>query len=203
MKHVAFMLVAIFIAAHSGQASAQEFPLFDAFKSFCVNTGGHMDSVKSAVEKAAGTQIKPPTSSGGPYPRTDASWSVTVAGHKMTIAASTSHGPYGPGRTADHEECKIDSFAKEDESIAWIQAWVGNVSSQGNSSLMIYNFQEQGGILQPLPSDSEPVQAAGHAWMLIIRRVTDEHVSVHLVHQLNLICANPCPSVPPIPVRAR
>ena len=194
MKSPGFILIAILIATFDGPASADELPLFSAFQSFCVNTGGGADAVKPAVEMAGGKLLKPPASSGGPYPQTVTSWSITIADHKMIVSAGTARSPYGPGRVADSNHCTIVSYAKEDGSIAKIREWVGvPPSPYSTSDLVYYDFQEQGGARRPLPEDKSAfaaIMAAGQSWTLTIIGRMGGPVSVQLMH---LLGAKPAP----------
>lgn len=192
MKSLGFILIVILCATFDGPASADELSLFSAFQSFCVNTGGGADAVKPAVEMAGGKLLKPPTSSGSPYPQTVMSWSI--ADHKMIVSAGTSHQPYGPDRVSDSNHCTVDSFADEDGSIAKIQEWIGLPASPYSTPDQIYyDYQEQGGVRRPLPEDKSAtaaIMAAGQSWTLTMRRPTGGPTSVQLMH---LLAVKPAP----------
>lgn len=198
MRKIGFILVAILSATFGGPTSAEELPLFAAFQSFCVNTDGGADAVKPAVEMAGGKLLKPPASSGGPYPQTVTSWSITIANHKMIVSAGTSRSPYGPGRVADSNHCIIVSYAKEDGSIAKIQEWVGvPPSPYSDPDLVFYNYQEQAGVRRPLPEDKSAmvaIMATGQSWALTIRGPIGGPTSVQLMH---LLGAKAAPSTNP------
>jgi hypothetical protein len=190
MRNVGIILIAVFTVTFDVHARAADVPLFAAFKSFCVNTGGGPDAVKPAVEMAGGKQFKPPTSSGATYSMTVASWLVTIDGHKMLVSAGTSHQRHASGRVSDSNSCTINSDANEDGSIAEIQRWVGvppNSISTADSTY--YDYQEQGSARLPLPTDKEAVKsimAAGHAWTLVVIRPDANSASIHLTHLLGV-----------------
>ncbi len=61
-RYLGFILIVTLGApVADAQAQAVQPPLFAAFKSFCVNTGGGPDAVKPAVEMAGGKLFKPLT----------------------------------------------------------------------------------------------------------------------------------------------
>jgi len=175
--------------AADSHAQAVQPPLFAAFKSFCVNTGAGPDAVKPAVEMAGGKPFKEGATS-IPYPMTTASWLITIDGHKMTVAAVSSRAPYGPGKTAGTAQCDITSDANEDSSIAAIQNWVGvspyRSSIDGPNALTFYDYQEQGSVRLPLPTDKATVKSiieAGHSWNLVVIK-SQGMASISLTHML-------------------
>jgi hypothetical protein len=205
VKALESMLVVILIVALDGQASAQEFPLFTAFKSFCVNTGGAPDAIRPAVEMAGGKPFKS-ASSDSPHPMTTQSWSITIDGHKMMVSAGTSRRPYSQGRIFEAYDCTINSFADEESSIAKIQEWAGvSPDSSSSAESIYYDYQEQKDVRSPMPADKaarESIMAAGHAWTLVVRRPARDFASVQLMHSA-LANAKPGPGLPPPPTEEK
>jgi hypothetical protein len=175
--------------AADAHAQAVQPPLFAAFKSFCVNTGAGPDAVKPAVEMAGGKPFGEGATS-FPYPMTTASWLITIDGHKMTVGTVSSRAPYGHGKIAGMNQCNITSDANEDSSIAAIQKWVGvspyNSSIGGPDALTFYDYQEQGSVRLPLPTDKAAMKStleAGHSWNLVVTK-SQGMASISLTHML-------------------
>jgi hypothetical protein len=170
-------------------AQAVQPPLFAAFKSFCVNTGAGPDAAKPAVEMAGGKPFKEGATS-TPYPMTMKSWLITIDGHQMIVSAVSSRAPYGHGRTAGTNQCDITSDTNEDSSIAAIQKWVGvspyRSSIDGPNTFSFYDYQEQGSLRLPLPTDKAAVKStmeAGHSWNLVVTK-SQGMASISLTHML-------------------
>src|SRR3569623_425607 len=82
-RRVAWMAVmAMFCGAQKASAANAGAPLFNAFKSFCSDTGARADDVKRAVLAAGGAPHDPPTRSvETPYSMQTTHWAITAGGH--------------------------------------------------------------------------------------------------------------------------
>lgn len=125
-------------------------PFFDAFETFCANTGGMPDAAEKAIKLAGGTPqtqtqegAKLQADLGGQASH----WSVTIAGHAMTVglfmekevsAMMPNHPIFG---------CTISSPTNEDGSVAAIANWVGvppkGVGATTPLFLQTYQFEVQ------------------------------------------------------------
>ena len=149
MRRLGPILIAT-VAILTAEADAQvhDPPLFAVFKAFCVDTGASPDAVKSAVEAAGGKQHAPPGATAWPVPMTVTTWDITTGSHSLNVSAGTQQ--VAPVQTRPEEnsnQCIVNSFVNDDESIEAIRNWVdvppANIS-RGNPIIYFFDYQELG-----------------------------------------------------------
>jgi hypothetical protein len=217
---VAMSLAAVVAAqVESPSASARAasgMPLFDAFKTFCVDTGAKPSAVKAAVE-AAGGKVRRQTDSaaqasgamGPPFPLTLTTWDIAVQGHTMMVDTGTSYPSRrlsaSNSQTFDFDTCSIHSIANEDASVAAVRDWVGvppawvSTSSHSNKrwpdlTQYHYVYQTVGTVHMGLADrDQGPsAQTEGRYWGLVLLRDA-RGASLQLIHDLPAVDPRPQP----------
>jgi hypothetical protein len=184
-KNLGFLIVLIITnGAHAQNASV---PFYDAFTTFCSNTGATPDLVKAAVEAAPLSHLSgAPGSTTFPYPMTVTNWNVNWNGNNYTVASLTARSPYGPNQIMESNSCTITSRADDDASVAAIRKWVGvqpNPSSRPDSGITYYDYREDGSLRVATISDAavKSAETAGKAWTMTVI-LQPGFVSVQLVH---------------------
>jgi hypothetical protein len=185
---IIFAIVITLSPAAHAQGNREAF--YDAFKTFCADTGARPDSVRAAVEAAPfATPIQPPASTTNPYPMTAAGWNVNWNGHPFTVNTGTSQAPHGPKLVMGTVSCVISSRTNEDAGIAAIREWVGVQSDPGSSSssgVKYYSYREDGSGRTTIIGDDAAFKSSkneGKAWLLTVIQKAD-FASVQLMHFL-------------------
>ena len=124
-------------------------PLFESFKTICVDTQGQREAVEKAIERAGGRLRQ--SKFDGVYV-SYWFWDIAVAGHTMSVDFTMFRNP----RDAI---CGVTSEHNEDDSIAAIIKWVGvapepdTVISDPHHTARTFRYQQQGDSRSPLPTD--------------------------------------------------
>jgi hypothetical protein len=187
--------------------SQSTLPLFDAFKSFCVETGAKPEVVNATVEAAGGKLHMPSVdttkgrdSMDSPFPLTLTTWDITLKGHPMWVSSGTSYPSRKLGsaknRVSDFDSCDISSFANEDASIEAIRRWANvepnEVSTNPPSAkwspsltMYFYSFQVSGSVHSAIADKGQILKAEeeGRFWSLVIMQ-NSHSAAFQLVHDL-------------------
>jgi hypothetical protein len=186
------LIATVAILTAEADAQVHDPPLFAAFKAFCVDTGASPDAVKSAVEAAGGKQHAPPGETAWPIPMTVTTWDITTDGHSLNVSAGTQQAAPVQNRPEENSnQCIVNSFVNDDESIEAIRNWVGvppaNIS-RGNPTIYFFDYQESGSARSALPTAKiahDMAKVEGRIWSLVVLQSQDG-ASVQLVHHLAL-----------------
>ena len=189
------LIATVAILTAEADAQVHDPPLFAVFKAFCVDTGASPDAVKSAVEAAGGKQHAPPGATAWPVPMTVTTWDITTGSHSLNVSAGTQRvAPVQNRPEENSNQCIVNSFVNDDESIEAIRSWVGvppaNIS-RGNPIIYFFDYQELGAARSTLPTAKiayDMANVEGRIWSLVVLQSQDG-ASVQLVHHL----------APPIP----
>ena len=178
-------------------------PLFDAFKTFCVDTDANPEAVKTAVE-AAGGKLHAQGSTDWPFAMTTRSWDISQNGHNMTISTGTQHirsdQMAAHPSPIDSTDCIINEYGKDDAGVSAIQKWVGVPpgSSSGKAgpytlngmklpaiTIYFYGYQIVGKARVAVMDQASlrSAQKEGRYWSLVL--IKDSHgASLQFVHEL-------------------
>jgi hypothetical protein len=168
---VAIALIATGPASHArdseGQAG-QSPPLFAAFYRFCIATGAAPEAVALALKSSGATPEKPVASIRAPYPMQFQPWSLKKLGLDAMLSITVSRPP-GPGGSApvDTRSCEVQSFTKDDGSVAAARNWVGVPADQPvGGGVTYYGYRQIAGRRIPLPKDA-PI-GEDESWQLAV-----------------------------------
>lgn len=183
-RNISLALVSTFVMFSAvAPARAQETPLFDAFKRFCVDTRASPDAVQAAVE-AAGGKFRVRNAQYGMPHMTVRILDYAEGGQKLVIAAGMSDTLVNA-----IANCTVSVDTKDDASVAAIRNWVRvrpYRTSPGSLATYSYSFQERGSERLALPVDrtaESQAEAQGRVWLITVGHSRDM-ASVQLSHVL-------------------
>jgi hypothetical protein len=172
---VCTILVASLVAGSAengalGQEAHQ--PVFEAFKTYCVDADFDPQAEAVDVETRGGKPHNPHTGSTSfdrQFPMTVTMWDITVQGQPLILTFGTSREPFGKDELVDQTNCIILSFAGDAASANAIRAWVGSERfAQASRSFEHFEFKNTNGVHSAI-SDEAARKAAlksGQLWEL-------------------------------------
>ena len=174
--------MAMLCGAQDAAAADTATPLFNAFKSFCADTGARADDVKAAVLAAGGAPHNPPTrSTETPFSMQTALWDVKAGGHAWVVSAGRAYS--GGANDVAMADCVVSGAEADAASAAALAGWAGVPANPGgNERLTYYVFEDKSGAHQAV-SDGKVAQEEGRIWRLTVIRAPGV-VSVELMHLL-------------------
>ncbi len=197
---IGYALAAMFLTVvpvESADIPPADMALFEAFKTFCVDTGAEPQAVKTAVESAGGRPRGVPGVTDTPFPMTTASWDLTLLGRPLLVSAGSGY-PSRALKTAnnpppDSDDCIVHSFANADSSVTAIRDWVGVPQERESTGSRFtpdltqhyYSYQVAGSTRAAIADQIERRSAdvEGRSWALVLLR-TPQSASVQLTHTL-------------------
>ena len=180
---IPFWAILILVLGPGGVRAAEGgTPLFNAFKSFCADTGARADEVKRAVLAAGGAPHNPPTkSTDTPFSMQSSLWDINAHGQALVVAAGHAETVGADARAMT--DCVVSGEEADVASLTALAGWAGVPASAGtNEHLTYYVFEDRGGAHQPV-SDGKTAEEAGRIWRLTVIRAPGV-VSVELMHLL-------------------
>jgi hypothetical protein len=188
----ALLLTLAFALPSSVQAAT---PLFDMFKTLCIDTGADPEAVKKAAS-AMGGKAGPDFETDD---RSDSSkengqnWAI---GKDAYITLGTEFSPATRSAPAENDtSCTVATYHLPDEAgIARLRQWAGvarlyqanRVPSLVIKDVAFYSFQVLNGKHVPMPeghAEFDKARASGHFWTLSVMDVKDGAM-VELTHHL-------------------
>ena len=157
-------------------------PLFNAFKSFCAETGARADDVKRAVLAAGGAPHDPPTQSvEAPFSMRTTLWDVKAGGLGLVVSAGEAHTSGADAQAM--ADCVVRSSEVDTASLMALANWAGVPAHPSSTPrLTYYVFEDAGGRHRAL-SDVHGAEAVGRTWRLSVIRMPGL-VTVDLMHAL-------------------
>jgi hypothetical protein len=167
MRRLAFLqlfALAVSVQAHAGT------PLFDAFKTICIDTGADPAAVIKAIEAMGGKPLGPAVRTDMyATPALDQPWSI---GKTLEVFVTEQKDPPTPSSPADSlTACSMTSLMRDAQSYAPARRWVG-IPNDGPAGMNeLYIFEDRDGKHFSMPKDRAAfykLQATGHTWTLMI-----------------------------------
>ena len=182
-RAVRFAIMVICCGTRDAAAAEAGTPrLFNAFKSFCADTGARPDEVKKAVLATGGTPHDPPTrSTETPFSMQTSLWDVKASGHALVVAAGQAHT--GGANAKAMADCVVTGTEADDASLKALAGWAGvPANPDANQHITYYVFEDNAGTHQQI-SNGKAAEAEGRIWRLTVIRGPGV-ASVDLMHLL-------------------
>ena len=175
----ALLPILLLLPLSAAAQPAKAMPLFDGFKTFCVDTGARLPAIEAAMKKTGAKLTHPLAVMTSPFQLSTEIWEIDASGRRLTIAAGSEMDPASksfPER--DFDVCTVMLSGNDAAGITALRKWIriAPTSVTGSARSVIvehFTWRDSGKGPAAVPKNSADYVAAeakGEIWSLDLIR---------------------------------